>query len=111
MAMKGKSDDLKAVTNIAFEKQLRTAAKAALKKADRFWRLVEKAPSESYRELHMKQAREASTLSADKTRQGNVEQKRMKKRIVRSLEGDGKATPNFALLDLATGTWVLLGTG
>jgi hypothetical protein len=71
MAMEHKSDDVEDGTKNASEKQLRAAANAALKKADRFWRLVEKAPSESYREHHMKQAREASTVSAEKTRQAD----------------------------------------
>jgi hypothetical protein len=53
------------------EQQTRKAAKAALKKADRFWRLAEKAPNESYREQHMKQAKDASTVSAEKTRQAD----------------------------------------
>ena len=71
MVIKRKSDDPEVGTKSASEKQLRAAAKAALKKADRFWRLVEKAPSENYREDHMKQARDASTVSAEKTRQAN----------------------------------------
>ena len=71
MAMEHNSDDVEGATKNASEKQLHTAAKVALKKADRFWRLVEKAPSESYRELHTKQAKEASTVSAEKTRQAN----------------------------------------
>jgi hypothetical protein len=71
MAMERKGDDIEGGTKNASEKQLRAAAKAALKKADRFWRLVEKAPSENYREHHMKQAREASTASAEKVRQAN----------------------------------------
>ena len=58
MVIKRKSDDPEVGTKSASEKQLRAAAKAALKKADRFWRLVEKAPSENYREDHMKQARD-----------------------------------------------------
>ena len=53
------------------EQEIRKAAKAALKKADRFWRLAEKAPSENYREHHIKQAKDASTVSAEKTRQAN----------------------------------------
>jgi hypothetical protein len=69
MAMKPKSDD--AAPEHRSEQHIRKAAKAALKKADRFWRLVEKAPSENYREHHMKQAREASTASAEKMRQAN----------------------------------------
>jgi hypothetical protein len=69
MAIKPKSNE--AEPEQLSEQQLRKAAKAALKKADRFWRLVEKAPSENYRERHMKQARDASTLSAEKTRQAN----------------------------------------
>jgi hypothetical protein len=73
MAMKSKSNDLEVVPKQLSdnEKQLRKAAEAALKRADRFWRLVEKAPSENYREHHMKQAKDASTVSADKTRQAN----------------------------------------
>jgi hypothetical protein len=58
MAMKSKSNDLEVPPEHLSEKQLRKAAEAALKKADRFWRLVEKAPSENYREHHMKQAKE-----------------------------------------------------
>jgi len=38
--MNGKSDDPKAGTKIVSERQLREAAKAALRKADRFWRLA-----------------------------------------------------------------------
>jgi len=71
MVTKRKSDNPEVGTKGASEKQLRAAAKAALKKADRFWRLVEKAPSENYRGDHMKQARDASTVSAEKTRQAN----------------------------------------
>ena len=72
MAMKHKRDDLEEVrTKKASPKQLCAVAKAALKKADRFWRLVEKAPSEHYREHHMKQAKDASAVSAEKTRQAN----------------------------------------
>jgi hypothetical protein len=50
MAMERKGDDIEGGTKNTSEKQLRAAAKAALKKADRFWRLVEKAPSENYRD-------------------------------------------------------------
>jgi hypothetical protein len=50
MAMKSKSNDLEVAPEHLSEKQLRKAAEAALKRADRFWRLVEKAPSENYRE-------------------------------------------------------------
>ena len=71
MAMKPKSDDLEVAPEHPSEQQTRKAAKAALKKADRFWRLAEKAPSENYREHHMKQAKDASTASAEKTRQAN----------------------------------------
>jgi hypothetical protein len=71
MAMKPKSNDLEAAPEHQFEQQTRKAAKAALKKADRFWRLAEKAPNESYREHHMKQAKDASTVSAEKTRQAD----------------------------------------
>jgi hypothetical protein len=69
MAMKPKSNEV-APEHLS-EQQLRKAASAALKKADRFWRLVEKAPSENYREHHMKQTKDASTVSAEKTRQAN----------------------------------------
>jgi hypothetical protein len=69
MAMKPKSNE--AEPEHLSERQLRKAAKAVLKKADRFWRLAEKAPSENYREHHMKQAKDASTVSAEKTRQAN----------------------------------------
>ena len=48
MVIKRKNDDPEVGTKSASEKQLRAAAKAALKKADRFWRLAEKAPSENY---------------------------------------------------------------
>jgi hypothetical protein len=51
-------------SRITRRQQTRKAAKAALKKADRFWRLAEKALSENYREHHMKQAKDASTVSA-----------------------------------------------
>jgi hypothetical protein len=57
--------------NTCLSSRFRKAAKAALKKADRFWRLAEKATSENYREHHMKQAKDASTVSAEKTRQAN----------------------------------------
>ena len=70
--MNRKSDDLEAGTKSASERQLRAAAKAALRKADRFWRLAQRASSsESYREHRMKQARDASEIAADKTRQAN----------------------------------------
>jgi hypothetical protein len=70
MATKRKSDDPeKTGTKSVSEKQLHAAARAAIKKADRLWRLAEKAPSGSYREQHMSQARAASELAADKTRQ------------------------------------------
>jgi hypothetical protein len=69
MAMEPKSNE--AAPEHLSEQQLRRAANAALKKADRFWRLVEKAPSENYRERHMQQAKDASTVSAEKTRQAN----------------------------------------
>src|SRR6516165_5286151 len=48
--MNRKSDDLEAGTKSASERQLRAAAKAALRKADRFWRLAQKASSESYKD-------------------------------------------------------------
>ena len=69
--MNGKSDDPKAGTKIVSERQLCLAAKAALRKADRFWRLAQKASSESYKEHRAKQAMDASDLAADKTRQAN----------------------------------------
>jgi hypothetical protein len=71
MAMKPKSKDLEVAPEHPSEQQSRKATKAALKKADRYWRLAEKAPSENYREHHMKQAKDASTVSAEKTRQAN----------------------------------------
>jgi hypothetical protein len=71
MAMKPKSNDLEAASEHPSEQQLRKAAKAALKKADRFWRMAEKAPSENYRDHRMKQAKDASTVSAEKTREAN----------------------------------------
>jgi hypothetical protein len=69
MAMKPKSNEV-APEHLS-EQQIRKAAKAALRKADRIWRLAEKAPSENYREHQMKQAKEASIISAEKTRQAN----------------------------------------
>ena len=69
--MNGKSDDVEAGTKSASERRLRAAAKTALRKADRFWQLVQKASSESYKEHHAKQARAASEMAADKTRQAN----------------------------------------
>ena len=70
--MNGKSDDPKAGTEIVSERQLRAAAKAALRKADRFWRLAQGASSsESYKAHREKQAMDASELAADKTRQAN----------------------------------------
>ena len=71
MAMKPKSNDLEVAPEHPSEQQLRKAAKAALKKADRFWRLAEKVPNEYYREHHMKRAKDASTVSAEKTRQAD----------------------------------------
>jgi hypothetical protein len=71
MAMKPKSNELEVAPEHLSEKQLRKAAEAALKRADRLWRLAEKAPSENYRERHMKQAKDASTISAEKTHQAN----------------------------------------
>jgi hypothetical protein len=71
MAMKPKSDDREVALEHPSEQQTRKAAKAPLKKADRFWRLAEKAPCENYREHHMKQAKDASTVSSEKTRQAN----------------------------------------
>ena len=71
MAMKPKSNDLEVAPEHPSEQQLRKAAKAALKKADRFWRLAEKVPNENYREHHMKRAKDASTVSAEKTRQAD----------------------------------------
>jgi hypothetical protein len=69
--MNRKSDDLEAETKSASERQLRAAAKATLRKADRFWRLAQKASSESYKEHRIKQASDASEIAADKTRQAN----------------------------------------
>ena len=66
--MNRKSGDLEAGTKSASERQLRAAAKAALRKADRFWRLAQKASSESYKEHRTKQASDASEMAADKTR-------------------------------------------
>jgi hypothetical protein len=45
MAKEGKSDEEKVESKDASERQLRTRAKKALKKADRFWRLAEGVPS------------------------------------------------------------------
>ena len=69
--MKRKSDELEVETKSASERQLRSAAKVAVKKADRFWRLAQKASSESYREHWVKQARDASEIAADKARQAD----------------------------------------
>ena len=69
--MNGKSDDVEAGTKSASERRLRAAAKTALRRADRFWRLAQKASSESYKEHRAKQARDASEIAADKTRQAN----------------------------------------
>ena len=69
--MKRKSDDVEAGTKSASERRLRAAAKTALRKADRFWRLAQKASSESYKAHHAEQARAASEMAADKTRQAN----------------------------------------
>src|ERR1700731_1350322 len=71
MAMKPKSNDLEAAPEHLSEQQIRKAAKAALKKADRFWRLAENAPSENHMEHDMKQAKGPPTVSAQKTRQAN----------------------------------------
>jgi hypothetical protein len=81
MAMKPKGTQLEVAPEHPSEQQSRKAAKAALKKADRFWRLAEKAPSENYREHHMKQAKGASPYRLKKkTRQAN-EKRRMKSGI------------------------------
>ena len=69
--MNGKSDDVEAGAKSVSEMQLRAAAKTALRKADRFWRLAQKASSESYKERCAEQARAASEMAADKTRQAN----------------------------------------
>jgi hypothetical protein len=69
--MNGKTNNVEAGTKSVSERQLRAATKTALRKADRLWRLAQKAPSESYREHRMKQARDASEMAADKTRQAN----------------------------------------
>jgi hypothetical protein len=44
MAMKPESDDREMAPEHLSEQQIRKAAKAPLRKADRFWRLAEKAP-------------------------------------------------------------------
>jgi len=70
--MNGKSNNVEAETKSVSERQLRAAAKAALRKADRFWRLAQGASSsESYKEHRAKQARDASEIAADKARQAN----------------------------------------
>ena len=69
--MNGKNNNVETETKSVSERQLRTAAKAALRKADRFWRLAQKASSESYKEHRAKQARDASEIAADKARQAN----------------------------------------
>jgi hypothetical protein len=74
MAMKPKSNDLEAAPEHPSQQQTRKAAKAALKKADRFWRLAEKAPSENYREHHMKQAKGASPYRLKKNAPGQREE-------------------------------------
>jgi hypothetical protein len=71
MAMKRKSDEVEVGTKSASERQLRMVAKVAVRKADRFWRLAQKVSSESYREHSAKQARDASEIAADKTRQAD----------------------------------------
>jgi hypothetical protein len=68
MAMKPKGTQLEVAPEHPSEQQSRKAAKAALKKADRYWRLAEKAPSENYREHHMKQAKGASPYRLKKKR-------------------------------------------
>jgi hypothetical protein len=50
MAMKPKGTQLEVAPEHPSEQQSRKAAKAALKKADRYWRLAEKAPSEALSE-------------------------------------------------------------
>ena len=45
MTMNPKSNDLEVAPEHLSEQQIRKVAKAALKKADRFWRLAEKAPT------------------------------------------------------------------
>ena len=52
--MNGKTNNVEAGTKSVSERQLRTAAKAALRKADRFWRLAQKASSENYKEQRVK---------------------------------------------------------
>jgi hypothetical protein len=71
MAKEGKTDDEKVESKDASERQLRTRAKKALKKADRFWRLTQGVPSEIFKEQRMKQARNASEAAAEATRQAN----------------------------------------
>jgi hypothetical protein len=69
VAMKRNRKDRQVATKDLSEKQLHAVAKTALKKADRHWRLVEKGPSEHYREHHMTAAREQSAAAAEATRQ------------------------------------------
>jgi hypothetical protein len=69
--MNGKNNNVETETKSVSERQLRAAAKSALRKADRFWRLAQKASSESYKEHRAKQARDASEIAADKARQAN----------------------------------------
>jgi len=76
--MKRKRDDLEDVgTKNASEKQLRAVAKAAFKKADRFWRLAEKASSENYKEFHVKPAQKQRLKK--RAEPMKFEQKRMEK--------------------------------
>jgi hypothetical protein len=61
-----------AETQVKSEKKLRYKARCALKKADRYWRLVQKGTSESYKRYYGKLANEASKTSAELLRRADV---------------------------------------
>jgi hypothetical protein len=56
---------------MTIEAATRAKAKAALKKADRYWRLVEKGPSENYRNHYAALARDQSKISFELGRQAD----------------------------------------
>jgi hypothetical protein len=81
MATQPKTDDRGGEANVKTEKQLRHRAKRALKKADRFWRLSERATDETFRELRGTQAKEQSALAAEGTRQADEMQQKAFEKI------------------------------
>jgi hypothetical protein len=70
MATQPRPDDRGGEADIT-EKQLRYRAKRALKKADRFWRLSERATNETFRELRGARAKEQSAVAAEAARKAD----------------------------------------